>query len=151
MILWYITNAIQGQTMVATPSDYSDTFLRPSFSGSCQRLPSQCVLLIIYGRHVFSAYILHQTELLDRFTSKDTDEFVEILTEEDSCIKDGLVGFRNATFSWSGVSDGSVTPSSRNFILRIEEQVLFKKGQINLIIGPTGSGKTSLLMALLGL
>jgi len=75
---------------------------------------------------------------------------VEVFSQEDPRIKEDSMGFRNATFSWSNESDGSVTSSGRNFVLRIEDEVLFKKGGINLIIGPTGSGKTSLLMALLG-
>ena len=47
---------------------------------------------------------------------------------------------------------GPATPGStrRNFNLRIEGEVIFKQGKINLIVGPTGCGKTSLLMALLG-
>lgn len=36
-------------------------------------------------------------------------------------------------------------------MLRIDEEVQFKRGHINLIVGPTGSGKTSFLMALLGM
>ncbi|KAF9469452.1 P-loop containing nucleoside triphosphate hydrolase protein [Collybia nuda] len=43
-----------------------------------------------------------------------------------------------------------VTPSKRRFRLHIDEELIFRKGSINLIVGPTGSGKTSLLMALLG-
>ena len=43
-----------------------------------------------------------------------------------------------------------LTPSRRRFTLRVTGELLFKRGRINLIIGPTGSGKTSLLMALLG-
>ena len=35
-------------------------------------------------------------------------------------------------------------------MLTIDDEVVFKRGKINLIIGPTGAGKTSLLMALLG-
>lgn len=35
-------------------------------------------------------------------------------------------------------------------MLGIEDEVFFQRGKINLIIGPTGAGKTSLLMALLG-
>lgn len=35
-------------------------------------------------------------------------------------------------------------------MLHVEEELVFKRGKINMIIGPTGSGKTSLLMALLG-
>jgi ABC-type multidrug transport system fused ATPase/permease subunit len=36
------------------------------------------------------------------------------------------------------------------FRLRIEDPVVFARSKLNLILGPTGSGKTSLLMALLG-
>lgn len=64
---------------------------------------------------------------------------------------DDEIGFRGATFVWSSNVEGSLTPSKRNFSLKIEEELLFKRGHINLIIGPTGSGKTSLLMALLGM
>lgn len=80
------------------------------------------------------------------------------------------IGFKDAAFSWSNLpAGGTQTPSGRGFRLRIEDELLFKKNAINLIIGkltlladvypllilcvfsgPTGSGKTSLLMALLG-
>lgn len=67
---------------------------------------------------------------------------------------DDVIGIRNASFSWANQASGSSasTPGSgrRNFTLRIDGDLLFKKGSINLIIGPTGSGKSSLLMALLG-
>jgi energy-coupling factor transporter ATP-binding protein EcfA2 len=43
-----------------------------------------------------------------------------------------------------------LTPSRQTFRLRIDDEVKFKQGAINLVIGPTGSGKTSVLMALLG-
>lgn len=43
-----------------------------------------------------------------------------------------------------------MTPSSRSFTLRIDDEVFFKRGCINIVIGQTGVGKTSLLMALLG-
>jgi len=60
------------------------------------------------------------------------------------------IGFRNATFTWSNDSeDGSMTPSRRRFQLKVEEELLFKRGCFNLIVGPTGCGKTSMLMALL--
>ena len=35
-------------------------------------------------------------------------------------------------------------------MLHIDDELFFKRGKINLVVGPTGSGKTSLLMALLG-
>ncbi|KAJ3929467.1 MAG: hypothetical protein NXY57DRAFT_1016596 [Lentinula lateritia] len=51
----------------------------------------------------------------------------------------------------------SVTPTSqsprsskRQFTLKIPDEVIFQRNAINLIVGSTGSGKTSMLMALLG-
>ncbi|KAJ7680686.1 hypothetical protein DFH06DRAFT_1163946 [Mycena polygramma] len=89
---------------------------------------------------------LHNTELLDSFSSKDTPEIVASNEPESNAI-----GFRDATFAWSNDKiDGTLTPSSRNFLLKIEGELLFKPGCVNLVLGPTGSGKTSLLMALLG-
>ncbi|KAL1717785.1 P-loop containing nucleoside triphosphate hydrolase protein, partial [Schizophyllum commune] len=52
------------------------------------------------------------------------------------------IGFSDAVFEWSDDADG--------FKLRLDGEVKFKSGKVNLIVGPTGSGKTSLLMALLG-
>ncbi|KAF7368881.1 ATP-binding cassette transporter [Mycena venus] len=86
---------------------------------------------------------LQNTELLDSFTSKD----ITVLDEPTS----ELIGFRDAMFTWSNDEqiDGALTPSSRRFILKIEGELFFKPG-FNIVVGPTGSGKTSLLMALLG-
>ncbi|KAJ7164189.1 hypothetical protein C8R46DRAFT_901348, partial [Mycena filopes] len=98
---------------------------------------------------------LNGTELLDSFQTQKAEAEVE---EEE----DDRVGFRDAAFSWANDddenanananADGTLTPSSHGhrFILRIEGELLFKLGGFNLVVGPTGSGKTSLLMALLG-
>ncbi|KDR83119.1 hypothetical protein GALMADRAFT_238944 [Galerina marginata CBS 339.88] len=92
---------------------------------------------------------LRDTELLDRFSDETESEVIGIAEDTDHA---DVIGFNNATFSWSNdvVGDGALTPSSRSFRLRIEGDLAFKKGCINLIVGPTGSGKTSILMALLG-
>lgn len=77
---------------------------------------------------------------------KDVAEFAVPLTDP------GVIGFHNAVFTW-GLSDAGstpATPSRRKFKLRIEDDLFFKRGAFNLIVGPTGSGKTSLLLALLG-
>ncbi|KAJ6555073.1 hypothetical protein DFH09DRAFT_1318263 [Mycena vulgaris] len=88
---------------------------------------------------------LKKTELLDAFDEKaDT-----VLFPADPSA-DERIGFRNATFSWSKESDGSSTRSQQEFKLKIDGEVMFERGRINLVVGPTGSGKTSLLMALLG-
>ncbi|KAF8994841.1 P-loop containing nucleoside triphosphate hydrolase protein [Hymenopellis radicata] len=69
---------------------------------------------------------LKDTELIDSFAGDAT-------TGGNLCIPAGgnvvstMIGFQNTSFTWS--SDA---------------------GRLNLIVGPTGSGKTSLLMALLG-
>ncbi|KAF7364934.1 Multidrug resistance-associated ABC transporter protein [Mycena venus] len=89
---------------------------------------------------------LRKTELLDTFDEKETSVFLSAAAPS----ADERIGFHNATFSWSRESDGSLTRSQRQFQLKIDGEVLFERGRINLIVGPTGSGKTSLLMALLG-
>ncbi|KAF8963033.1 multidrug resistance-associated ABC transporter [Flammula alnicola] len=89
---------------------------------------------------------LQNTELLDSYTEMPTT-----LTDISLPSNKEAIGFNNATFSWSLESqDGSLTPTSRNFRLRVDGELLFKSNCINLIVGPTGSGKTSMLMALLG-
>lgn len=87
---------------------------------------------------------LSKTELLDSFSKKESEN----LFSDDNYLD--RVGFRAATFTWSSGTDGLATPSTPTFLLRIEDELIFERGCINLIIGPTGSGKTSLLMALLG-
>ncbi|KAJ7283157.1 P-loop containing nucleoside triphosphate hydrolase protein [Mycena rebaudengoi] len=89
--------------------------------------------------------VLYQSELLDSFDEASA----QALFPADPVV-DERIGFRNANFSWSKDTDGSLTPSRRNFLLRIEEELIFERGRINLVVGPTGSGKTSLLHALLG-
>jgi ABC-type uncharacterized transport system fused permease/ATPase subunit len=86
-----------------------------------------------------------QTELLDSFTVKTNQDG---LLARNAQLNHDEIGFRKAMFSWSNTSDMTTTRSQ--FCLRIEDELLFQRGRINLVIGPTGSGKTSLLMALLG-
>ncbi|KZT29509.1 P-loop containing nucleoside triphosphate hydrolase protein [Neolentinus lepideus HHB14362 ss-1] len=88
-----------------------------------------------------------KTELLDSFSdSAPVLAALSIAPNGD----DDAIGLKDVTFSWSAEEiNESLTPSKRNFRLRIEDELLFKKGCVNLVIGPTGSGKTSLLMALL--
>ena len=92
-----------------------------------------------------------QTELLDEYADAEKGSERIMLTDA-SHFDRGVIGFQNASFTWSNddVNDGILTPSRQRFTLRIDGELLFKRGCFNLIIGPTGSGKTSLLMALLG-
>ncbi|KAJ7283178.1 P-loop containing nucleoside triphosphate hydrolase protein [Mycena rebaudengoi] len=87
-----------------------------------------------------------KSELLDSFD--ETAGPLVLFPAEP--VADERIGFRNATFSWSKDTHGALRPSRRNFLLKIEEELIFERGRINLVVGPTGSGKTSLLHALLG-
>ncbi|KIJ26945.1 hypothetical protein M422DRAFT_38010 [Sphaerobolus stellatus SS14] len=90
---------------------------------------------------------LKDTELLDVFDENDSITIASAETMHDP----EVFGFKDATFAWQKeIGDGSEAPPSRPFKLKIEGELTFKKGCINLIIGPTGCGKTSILMALLG-
>ncbi|KAI0655608.1 P-loop containing nucleoside triphosphate hydrolase protein [Cubamyces menziesii] len=85
---------------------------------------------------------LSQTELIDQFTP--TEPLTQVAARDD------VIGIRNTTFAWSEQSHKpSVSANNRAFVLRVDE-VTFEQGSINLIVGPTGSGKTALLWALLG-
>ncbi|KAJ2927022.1 hypothetical protein H1R20_g10047, partial [Candolleomyces eurysporus] len=88
---------------------------------------------------------LRNTELLDNFTTKSDGESIPTQVETSE-----KVGIREASFTWSNDNDGSLTPSKRKFVLKIEHELVFAPNKINLIVGPTASGKTSILMALLG-
>ncbi|KAH3683179.1 hypothetical protein WICPIJ_005848 [Wickerhamomyces pijperi] len=76
---------------------------------------------------------------IQEFLSEEESSKYEQLTEVPNT---GKVGFKNASFSWN-------LNSETDFKLR-DLNVEFKKGKLNVIIGATGSGKTSMLMALLG-
>ncbi|KAI0767285.1 P-loop containing nucleoside triphosphate hydrolase protein [Fomes fomentarius] len=111
---------------------------------------------------------LHKTELLDEFEEKksgteSTQAFAHRAHDEN------LLGIGRTTFTWANEQSRAPTPATvetpgtnasgsgscpgsrqRRFVLNVEDEVVFRRGRINLVVGPTGSGKTSLLMALLG-
>ncbi|KAJ3527518.1 hypothetical protein NMY22_g9759 [Coprinellus aureogranulatus] len=91
-----------------------------------------------------------ETDLLDAFDEKTTSIQGDTLGVTQTLPED-FIGFRNASFSWNADSSrsGADTPSSQ-FKLSVPGELEFRKGKINLIVGATGSGKTSLSMALLG-
>ncbi|KZP10497.1 hypothetical protein FIBSPDRAFT_963101 [Athelia psychrophila] len=90
---------------------------------------------------------LNNTELLDAFSGSE-DPLERPL--EESSFRHDVIGFRDARFTWSGANPGIMTPSRRQFTLQIDGELTFHRGGLNMVVGPTGSGKTSLLMALLG-
>lgn len=95
----------------------------------------------------------HQTELIDEFDEDRNTEATKTLSSTTPDDTDAVIGIRQAAFTWSKDVSLSETPGGtrrRAFVLKIDEELVFRKGKINLITGPTGTGKTSLLMALLG-
>ncbi|KAJ6584840.1 multidrug resistance-associated ABC transporter [Mycena capillaripes] len=78
---------------------------------------------------------LRNTELLDSYTLEDSLARID---------EGNQIGLRDAEFTWSSeVNDTS-------YKLRIGSEVIFQPGVVNLIVGPTGVGKTAVLLALLG-
>ncbi|CAG8789867.1 27695_t:CDS:2, partial [Racocetra persica] len=74
-------------------------------------------------------------------------------------INDPYIGFKNATFRWpdgedsidnSSVSVDLNTSNPLNKFTLINLNISFPVNELSIICGPTGCGKTSLLMALLG-
>ncbi|KAJ4466287.1 P-loop containing nucleoside triphosphate hydrolase protein [Lentinula aciculospora] len=89
------------------------------------------------------------TELIDAFEERESTS----LSLSETFMQAEIIGFSNATFSWTKEEvnsfSGEVSLPSRQFFLRIADKVLFHQKCINLIVGPTGSGKTAMLLALL--
>ncbi len=85
-----------------------------------------------------------QTELIDEFTPSNAHGLHSIIRED-------ILGIRATTFSWSEQDGEASTPlATRAFRLHIDEELNFEPSHVNLVVGPTGSGKTALLLALLG-
>lgn len=107
------------------------------------------------------SFVIQSKVSLDRVNDfllePETTKYEQISDTRDS--DSPFVGFQNdATFSWES-SDQCEGTDSKNSTSTPEEldsfrlrdlNVSFNKGKLNVIIGPTGSGKTSMLLALLG-
>jgi ABC-type multidrug transport system fused ATPase/permease subunit len=83
-----------------------------------------------------------EEEEIDRYAMKS-----DVLSDTDSELtsEDPMCGFKNAEFKYYGNGEGEES----DFTLR-DINIQFQFGKLNIITGPTGSGKTSLLLALLG-
>ena len=78
-----------------------------------------------------------ETEKYDQLSQGSLDEAGE-----------PIIGFEKATLTWGG-KDARGLDGQTAFRM-IDIDLRFLVGHLNIIVGPTGSGKTSLLMALLG-
>lgn len=121
----------------------------PARCESCLRFADACSVLTTFTL---------KTEVLDRYAGSSIQPSSEtpgvIVTSPSTLVprpNDQIIGFHKATFAWSAFEAliGTATPTHRTFKLRVDD-LIFKGEVLNLIVGPTGCGKTSLLLALLG-
>ncbi|ANB15699.1 bile acid-transporting ATPase YBT1 [Sugiyamaella lignohabitans] len=96
---------------------------------------------------------------IEQFLNEDeTHKYEQLNNDLPRGPNSPYIGFEKANFSWvssvnsndsSNIDSSEVMPKRNDFKLR-DIDIKFAVGELNVIIGPTGSGKTSLLMALLG-
>ncbi|ROW08944.1 hypothetical protein VMCG_02716 [Cytospora schulzeri] len=84
-------------------------------------------------------------EFLNEEETQKFEQLGEDNTDENG---DKVIGFKDATLIW-GSRNAVAEDGSMAFRL-LDLNIDFKIGKLNIITGPTGSGKTSLLMGLLG-
>ena len=87
---------------------------------------------------------------VEEFMSEDeTEKYDQLLqTSERNRDDEPVIGFDHATLSWGG--QDSKNSEGQTAFRMINMDLRFHVGGLNIIAGPTGSGKTSMLMALLG-
>lgn len=86
---------------------------------------------------------------IEEFLNEDeTEKYSQLLQYKQEVNGDPIIGFDKATFTWGG-KDTLKADGSTAFRM-IGMNIQFHVGALNIVAGPTGSGKTSLLMALLG-
>ena len=87
---------------------------------------------------------------IEEFLNEDeTEKYDQLLRKADEEEQETpIIGFDHATLTWGG-KDAQGSDGHTAFRM-IDMNVHFLLGRLNIIAGPTGSGKTSMLMALLG-
>ncbi|MCJ1476928.1 hypothetical protein MMC13_005597 [Lambiella insularis] len=99
-----------------------------------------------------TARVLESKVSVDRIEAfldeEETEKYHQLSNSSHEGVPSDIVGFDNATFTWAGTEERSGIENPAFRLININ--VKFHIGSLNIIVGPTGSGKTSLLMALLG-
>lgn len=86
---------------------------------------------------------------VEEFLNEDeTEKYDQLSNSNRDDDGEPVIGFDRATLTW-GAKDVQNSAGQSAFRM-IDIDLRFSVGQLNIIAGPTGSGKTSLLMALLG-
>ncbi|EAQ86320.1 hypothetical protein CHGG_07573 [Chaetomium globosum CBS 148.51] len=86
---------------------------------------------------------------IEEFLSEEeTEKFAQLGVDNVDETGKRVIGFRKATFVWG--SKTTVADDGSMAFRLLDLDLDFKIGKLNIITGPTGCGKTSMLMALLG-
>ena len=80
---------------------------------------------------------------------EETEKYLQLRGTRRAHVGETRIALKHATLTWGSISPDASKESAGAFRL-IDVDVEFQIGKLNVIAGPTGSGKTSLLMALLG-
>ncbi|KAH7087754.1 ABC transporter type 1, transmembrane domain-containing protein [Paraphoma chrysanthemicola] len=78
----------------------------------------------------------------------ETDKYHQLISHKKDDDGEVVIGCENATFSWGGKD--MMDQGAADAFKLMDLDLSFHVGQLNIVAGPTGSGKTSLLMGLLG-
>ena len=86
---------------------------------------------------------------VDEFLNEDeTEKFQQLSPEPEYENGELRMGFSNATLSWGGRHEDATADSQAFRLINLD--IKFRSGCLNIVAGATGSGKSSLLMGLLG-
>lgn len=80
---------------------------------------------------------------------EETEKYAQMEMSRRNNLEEREIYLRNATLTW-GSKRQAASGGQVNAFSLIDVDAKFLTGSLNVIVGPTGSGKTSLLMALLG-
>ena len=85
---------------------------------------------------------------IEEFLNEEDTQKYKQLRHSDAEPSNPTIGFSNGIFTWGTAAKAGFDITSAFRLMDLDMR--FEVGQLNIVAGPTGSGKTSLLMALLG-
>ncbi|KAF5330041.1 hypothetical protein D9611_010477 [Ephemerocybe angulata] len=151
MLAAYATATIVMKMKLTAATVFSSMILFDTLRNELYKMSSSMLTEFTRGKVSLDRMnaFFRETDLLDAFVEGYSDAETVVPPTSQS-LDDGTIGFCDAAFTWSPEQTaGTSTPNSQ-FRLSVPGKLEFLKGKINLIVGATGSGKTSMLMALLG-